>query len=398
MKPTAEGMRMRNVYADYAATTRISDGVLAAMTPYLTEEYGNASSVYYSMGRTAKKALDAARESCAAALGARPGEIFFTSGGTEADNWAIRGAAYANIKKGRHIISSAIEHHAVLHTLQALEKEGFAVTLLPVDKYGLISLSDVENAIRDDTTLITIMAANNEIGTIQPIEEIAKIAAARNVLFHTDSVQAAGHMRLDLSVLGVSMASVSAHKLHGPKGVGLLYIKEGTRVNNLLEGGGQERSKRSGTENIAGIVGLGAALEDAVGSLQDEITRVTAQRDRLIDSLLKIPGSALSGHPQKRLPGIASFLFERVEGESMILSLDMLGISASSGSACSTASLDPSHVLMACGYPHKLAHGSLRLSIGRYTADEDIDYIIQVLPGIVQKLRARTQGIDFSDK
>lgn len=381
-------MQKRIVYADNAGTTALSKTALDAMMPYLTEIFGNPSGIY-SVSREAKRGLETAREKVAKAIGVRADEIYFTGGGTEADNWAIRGVAEVRGKKGKHIITSAIEHHAISHTLEYLtRKHGFEVTYLPVDKFGSISLEELKSAIREDTILITIMTANNEIGTIMPVREIGAIARERGVLFHTDAVQAVGHIPVNVEDLNVDMLSLAAHKFRGPKGVGALYIKKGIYLPSLIHGGGQERNRRSGTENVAGVVGMAAALEEAVADMDINIKKITAMRDRLISELTKIPFSRLTGDPVNRLPGTASFVFECVEGESMILTLDNAGICASSGSACSSGSLDPSHVLMAIGLPHEIAHGSVRLTINECTTDEDIDYILETLPPIVDKLRA----------
>jgi len=378
---------MLQVYADNAATTRMSPEVLAAMTPFFQGEYGNASSLY-RLGQTARKAVETAREQAAALLGCDRNEIFFTGCGTESDNWALKGAARARKAKGRHIISTKIEHPAVLQSLKALEREGFEITLLEVDRQGKISLDGLLAAIRPETILLSIMTANNEVGTIQPISEIGRIAREKNICFHTDAVQAGGHIPLDVDTFGVDLLTLSAHKIYGPKGVGLLYIRKGTKIENLIDGGGHERGRRSGTENVPGIVGFGQALEEARGDLEQEMARVTALRDRLVEGVLRIPDTALTGHPTDRLPGSASFTVKYIEGESMILMLDMDGIAASSGSACSSGSLDPSHVLLACGLNHEEAHGSLRLTLGRYSTEEDVDYILEKFPPIVERLRA----------
>ena len=382
-------MEKRFVYADNAGTTAVSRTALDAMLPYFSENFGNPSGVY-SVGRASRRALEEAREKIAGAVGASAGEIFFTGSGSEADNWAIRGVAEMLAeKKGRHIITSAVEHHAVFTTLEWLEKRfGFEITTLPVDSDGLISLEDLKNAIRDDTVLVTIMAANNEIGTIMPVREIGAICREKGVLFHTDAVQAVGHIPIDVEAMNVDMLSMAAHKFRGPKGVGALYVRKGIRLPSLIHGGGQEKGKRAGTENVAGIIGMAAALEEAVANMDENMARVSAMRDRLIDGLTKIPYSRLTGHRTNRLPGTASFVFECIEGESMILTLDNAGICASSGSACSSGSLDPSHVLMAIGLPHATAHGSVRLTINECSTDEDIDYILEVLPKTVEKLRS----------
>lgn len=379
-------MAKRFVYADNAGTTAMSQTAVDAMLPYFTEHFGNPSGIY-SVGRTAKKAMDEARKKIAEALGADPSEIFFTGGGSEADNLALKGVAEIKQKKGKHIITSVIEHHAITHTCDYLAKKGYEITYLPVDKDGIVSPEDLEKAIREDTILVSIMTANNEIGTIEPIKELAAVAKKHGVLFHTDAVQAAGHIPLDVNDLGVDMMSIAAHKFRGPKGIGALYIRKGTAVTPLIHGGGQERNRRSGTENVAEIVGMAAALTEAVNDMDENIKKITAMRDRLIDGLLKIPFSQLTGHPTKRLPGTASFTFECIEGEAMVLGLDAEGICASSGSACSSGSLDPSHVLMAIGLAHEVAHGSLRLTINECTTDEDIDYILEKVPAIVGRFR-----------
>ena len=380
-------MEKRFVYADNAATTKVSQRVLDAMLPYLTEHYGNPSSVY-SIARTAKRAIEAAREKVALALGAEPREIFFTSCGTESDNWAIKGAALRQAAKGKkHIITSNFEHHAVLHTCEYLEKHGFEVTYLPVDENGLLSPEQVKEAIRPDTALVTIMYANNEIGTIQPVAEIGAVCREKGVLFHTDAVQAVGNVPIDVKAQNIDLLSLSGHKIHAPKGIGALYIRKGVVIDNFVHGGGQESGKRGGTENTAYIVGLGQAMEDAVNGLDEKVKRVTALRDRLIEGMLKIPASRLNGDPHKRLCGNANVSFEAVEGEALLLRLDLKGVCGSSGSACTSGSLDPSHVLLAIGLPHEIAHGSLRLSLGDDSTEEDVDYILDVLPGVVQTLR-----------
>ncbi|HEY7348028.1 MAG TPA: cysteine desulfurase NifS [Ktedonobacterales bacterium] len=377
----------RITYLDHAATTPTDPRVVEAMLPYFSQAYGNASSIY-ALGRAAQKALDEAREQIAAILDCRPTELIFTGCGSESDNLAVKGAAQANQKKGNHIITSAIEHHAILHTCQYLEKFGYEVTYLPVDRYGRVAPAAVERAITDKTILVSIMYANNEVGTIQPISEIGQICRARRIPFHTDAVQAGGALDLNVNRLSVDMLSLSAHKFYGPKGVGILYIRQGTRILPQLQGGSQERNRRAGTENVPGIVGAGEALRLAYAELETTNTRLRAQRDQLIARLLTIPGTHLTGHPTERLPNNASFCFERIEGESVLLSLDMLGIAASSGSACTSASLDPSHVLLAMGIPTELAHGSLRLTLGKENTQDDVDAIAQALPGIIEKLRA----------
>ena len=380
-------MKNRRVYVDNAGTTPVSKTCLDAMLPYLTEFYGNPSGIY-GVGRDAKRGLEAAREKVAAALGSMTPEIYFTGSGTEADNWALRSVCALRAKRGRHIITTAIEHHAILHTLKDLEKHGFEVTYLPVDEYGRITPEELRPAIREDTILITIMAANNEIGTILPIKELAAVANEKEILFHTDAVQVIGHIPFDVNEMGVDLLSLSAHKFNGPKGVGALYIRRGVPLPAFITGGGQERTRRSGTENVAGVVGMAAALEEATAKLPEHVERLTKMRDRLIEGLLKIPYSFLTGDPVNRLPGTASFIFECVEGESMILSLDAVGICASSGSACSSGSLDPSHVLMSIGLKHEVAHGSVRITFGEYNTEEDVDYILEKMPPIIERLRA----------
>lgn len=376
---------MNKVYLDNAATTRVKDEVLAAMLPYYQEAYGNPSSVY-ALGRAARGAVERAREQVAAALSADTSEIYFTGGGTEADNWLIKGIAAANRERGAHIITSAIEHHAVLHTCEQLEKYGFTVTYLPVDEHGLVQPETLARAMTDGTTLVTVMLANNEIGTIQPIAELSAIAHARGALFHTDAVQAIGAMPVRASELGFDALSLTAHKIYGPKGVGAAFVRKGVRIEAHQVGGAQERSKRGGTENVAGIVGLGKAIEMATADTGN--ARTLALRDRLIDGIESlVPHTRLNGHRTRRLPGNVNFSFRYAEGEALLLSLDMEGIAASSGSACTSGSLDPSHVLLAIGLSHEIAHGSVRLSIGDFNTDEDIDFLLDKLPRIVQKLR-----------
>ena len=378
----------RKVYADNAATPAVSEEVLEAMLPFYKEVYGNPSSLY-ELGQQAKAPLEQARADVAACLGAKPNEIYFTSCGSESDNWAIKGAARAQRRKhGKtHIITSAFEHHAVLHTCQALEKDGFTVTYLPVHEDGLVRPEELSAAITDDTALVTIMYANNEIGTIQPIEELGRICKERGVLFHTDAVQAVGNVHIDVKAQNIDMLSLSGHKIHAPKGVGALYIRSGVLIENFMDGGAQERGRRAGTENVAQIVGLATAIKRATDTIDQRIARLTPMRDKLIDGILKIDRSRLNGSREHRLPGNASFCFQGVEGESLLLLLDMHGISGSSGSACTSGSLDPSHVLLSIGLPHEVAHGSLRLSFGDYNTMEDIDYILEVLPGIIDRLR-----------
>ena len=378
----------RFVYADNAATTKISKAVLDAMLPYLQEEYGNPSSIY-ELGRNAKIAVENARKQVASVLGCETREIFFTSGGSEADNWAIKGTAHAQREKGKkHIITTNIEHHAVLHTMQSLEREGFEISYLPVNREGVIDPKQVLEAIRKDTALVSIMYANNEIGTILPIAEIGAICREKKVLFHTDAVQAVGHIPIDVVKEQIDMLSLSAHKLHGPKGVGALYCRKGVLPYNLIDGGAQERGKRAGTENVAGIVGLGVAITQAADHMEENRQKLTAMRERLIEHLSKIEKSHLNGDRVNRLPGNVNFSFEGVEGESLLLMLDLNGICASSGSACTSGSLDPSHVLLAIGLPHEIAHGSLRLSLSEYNTEEDIDYILEKINGIIERLRA----------
>jgi len=378
------------VYLDHAATTAVDQRVVEAMLPYWTEYYGNASSIY-SVGRDARKAMEESRRQVANILGCQPKELIFTSCGTESDNLALRGVALARRaqKKSNHIITSAVEHHAILHTCEQLEKRfGFEVTYLPVDEYGRVSPDDVAAAIRDDTALISVMAANNEVGTIQPIADIGRVARQYRIPFHTDAVQAGGTLDLNVDNLHVDLLSLSAHKFYGPKGIGLLYVRKGTPLLPTQTGGGHEGSRRAGTENVAYIVGLAKALTLAYEHAPSENARLIGLRDRLIDEITsEIPEVQLSGHPTERLPNSASFLIRYIEGESILLNLDLLGICASSGSACTSGSLDPSHVLTAMGVPHDVAHGSLRLTLGRENTDEDVDYVMRVLPGIVEKLR-----------
>ncbi len=375
------------VYADNAATTKLSHLALQAMLPYFENTYGNPSSLH-TMGQEAKEALEAAREKVAGCLGCEPREILFTSGGSEADNQAIVSAARYGARKGKkHIISTAFEHHAVLHTLRALEKEGFAVTLLDVKNNHNVTAQQVADAIREDTCLVTCMYANNEIGSVLPIAEIGAVCKAAGVPFHTDAVQAAGHLHINVKEQNIDMLSLSAHKFHGPKGVGALYVRRGFPLTNLIEGGAQERGKRAGTENIPGICGMAAALEYACAHIDENGEKVTKMRERLIEGLSRIPHCALNGDPVNRLPGNVSFCFEGIEGESLLLMLDAHGICASSGSACTSGSLDPSHVLLAIGRVHDVAHGSLRLSLCEYNTDEEIDHILAVVPQVVSYLR-----------
>ena len=376
------------IYLDNAATTRVSDAALDAMLPYFRQQYGNPSSLY-AFGQEVKEALERARATVAGVLNCEPREIIFTSGGSEADNQAIRSAAAIGVRAGkRHIISTAFEHHAVLHTLSKLEKEGFEVTLLDVHSDGLVRVEELAAAIRPDTCLVTVMYANNEIGTIQPIAEIGRVCRERGVLFHTDAVQAAGHLPIDVRAQNIDLLSLSAHKFHGPKGVGALYARRGIALTNLIEGGAQERGRRAGTENTAGIAGMAAALDEAARNMERDSAKMTALRDRLIAGLSQIPHSALNGDAERRLPGNVSFCFEGIEGESLLLLLDDKGVCASSGSACTSGSLDPSHVLLAIGRPHEVAHGSLRLTLSGETSEEDIDYTIKAVTEVVAYLRS----------
>ena len=381
------GRNAKMIYADNAATTKPSRAAIEAMVTCLEEEYGNPSSLYAHAQR-AKEVLEKAREEVAAIIGASPKEITFTSGGSEADNQAIRSAAELGRKAGKmHIISTAFEHHAVLHTLKKLESEGFEVTLLDVHEDGLVRVEELNDAIREDTCLVTVMFANNEIGTIQPIREIGAVCREKGVLFHTDAVQAVGHLPINVEEDNIDMLSASAHKFHGPKGVGFLYVKKGIRLTNLIEGGAQERGKRAGTENVPGIAGMAAALKEAAEHMQENTEHVKAMRDRLMKGLAQIPHSALNGDAEKRLPGNVNFCFEGIEGESLLLLLDDRGICASSGSACTSGSLDPSHVLLAIGRVHDVAHGSLRLSLGEDITEKDVDYMIQNVKEVVEYLR-----------
>ncbi len=381
------GTEKKIVYMDHAATTYAAPEVVEAMLPYFSEKFGNPSSVY-GIGQENKAAVDEARAKVAAAINAEPNEIYFTAGGTESDNWALKGVAFANIRKGKHIITTAVEHHAILHAAEWLQSQGFEVTYLPVDQYGMVSPADVEKAIRPDTILISVMYANNEVGTIQPIAEIGAIARAHGIYFHTDAVQAVGHVPIDVKAEHIDMLSLSGHKFYGPKGIGVLYIRRGVRIQNLLHGGAQESRHRAGTENVAGIVGLGAAIERAVAAMPEESARLTTMRDHMIRELLKIPASHLNGHPTQRLPNNVNITFEYIEGEGILLLLNMFGICASTGSACNSASLEPSHVLTAMGVPHEIAHGSVRLTLGERNTEEDVSYVLEKLPEVVGKLRS----------
>ncbi|MBE5810728.1 MAG: cysteine desulfurase NifS [Clostridiales bacterium] len=377
---------MRRIYLDNAATTAVSPEVMEAMLPYFTGVYGNASSIH-GYGREAKRAIETARRQVMKALNAAaPQEIYFTAGGTESDNWAIKGLALA--KGSGHIITTVIEHHAVLHTCQWLEKQGFDVTYLPVDEYGRVTAAQVKKALREDTILVSVMAANNEVGTIQPIAEIGKICRERGVLLHTDAVQAVGAIPLDVQAMNIDLLSLSGHKLHGPKGAGALYVRKGVKIDTLLHGGAQERGFRAGTENVPAIVGLGKAVEIACQNLDENAARMVALRQRLIDGLMaRVPGTRLNGHPAERLPGNANLSFDKVEGEALLLRLDLVGVAGSSGSACTSGTLDPSHVLLALGLTQAQANGALRLTIGTDTTEEEIDQVLDILPPIVEDLR-----------
>ncbi|PKM96386.1 MAG: cysteine desulfurase NifS [Firmicutes bacterium HGW-Firmicutes-1] len=380
-------MDKKTIYFDHAATTSTKKEVLDTMLPYFTESFGNPSSIYnFAVGN--KNAIDVARDQVAIAIGADEKEIFFTSGGTEADNWAIKGIAESYKAKGNHIITTTIEHHAVLHTCEYLAKYGYEITYLPVDQYGQINLEDLRNAIKDNTILITIMFANNEIGTVQPIEEIGKIAKEKGVIFHTDAVQAVGHLPIDVHAMNIDLLSMSGHKLYGPKGTGALYVKKGIKLKAFIHGGAQEKGRRAGTENVPGIVGLGKAIELATAHMEEESIRQAKLRDYLIKEVLeKVPYTRLNGHKVNRLPNNVNFSFQFIEGEALLIMLDMKGISASSGSACTSGALDPSHVLLGIGLPHEIAHGSLRITFGEKSTLEEVDYLIEVLQGIVTRLR-----------
>lgn len=380
-------MEKRFVYADNAATTQVSEKVLNAMMPYFRTEYGNASSIY-AMGRSAQKAVEEARAKVAKAIGADPSEIFFTSCGSESDNWALRGVCEKLAPKGKkHIVTTVFEHHAILHTCKALEKMGYEVTYVPVSDKGIVAPEDIKNAIREDTAIVSVMYANNEIGTIQPISEIAAVCKEKNVIFHTDAVQAVGHVEIDVHKQGIDLLSLSGHKIHAQKGIGAIYMRKGIVLPNLINGGAQERNRRAGTENVPAIVGLGRAIELATADIAEKAEIITARRNRIIDGILRLPHTRLNGDREKRLPGNVNISIEGVEGESLLLMLDMNGICASSGSACTSGSLDPSHVLLSLGLKHEVAHGSLRLSIDENTSDEDVDYILEVVPKVVERLR-----------
>lgn len=377
----------KTIYMDNAATTPIKKEVLDEMLPYLTENYGNPSSVY-SLGSISKRAVEESRMKISQVIGASNREIYFTGGGSEADNWAIKGVAYANKSKGNHIITTKVEHHAILHACEYLEKNGFEVTYLDVDDYGMIKLDQLKDSIRENTILISIMFANNEIGTIQPIKEIGEIAKEKGIYFHTDAVQAIGHIDIDVKELNIDLLSMSAHKFYGPKGIGALYIKNGVKIDSLIIGGGQERSRRAGTENVPAIVGMGKAIEMAFDNMEEHNEKLILLRDTLIKKIEEnIKEVRLNGHATSRLPGNVNMCFKYIEGESLLLSLDMEGIAGSSGSACTSGSLDPSHVLLAIGLPHEIAHGSLRLSLGDFNTEEEIDYVVEKLVKIVERLR-----------
>lgn len=378
---------MKKVYLDHGATTRLNPEVLETMMPYFLDLYGNPSSIHY-FGREVRKGIEEAREKVAAAIGAEPREIVFTSGATEADNIAVRGIARALQAKGNHIITSAVEHHAVIDACLALKNEGFEITLVPVDAEGIVNVKDVADAITDKTILISIMMANNEVGSIQPVAEIGKLAHERGIYFHTDAVQAIGNLPVNVNDLHCDLLSMSAHKFYGPKGVGALYVRKGTKLKVFSFGGAQERKMRPGTENVPGIIGMGKAIELAVSKMNENAPRIQAMRDRLIDGIMKIEDTKLNGHPTERLPGNVNVSIQYIEGESLILSMDLKGIAASSGSACTSGSLDPSHVLMAMGLDHQTAHGSLRMTLGVENTEEDLDYVLEVIPEIVTRLRS----------
>ena len=385
---------MKRIYMDNGATTRVTEPVFEAMQPYFCEIYGNPSSAH-NFGYVSRHAIDAAREQVAKAINADVNEIYFTGCGTESDNWAVRGAAYENLKKGRHIITTAIEHHAILHTCAQLEKEGFEVTYLPVDAYGFVTPEQLDAAIRPDTTLVSIMTANNEIGTIEPIAELAAVCKKHGVLFHTDAVQAIGSVKIDVKAMQIDMLSMSGHKFHAPKGIGVLYIRKGVRLQQFMNGGAQERNRRAGTENLASIVGIGKAIELATANIDAHNEKLSAIRDHMIERILKeIPYSRLNGHPTTRLPGNVNVCFRFIEGESLLMLLDAKGIAGSSGSACTSGSLDPSHVLLAIGLPHEIAHGSLRLSLSEENTMEEADYVVDALVEIVSRLRSMSPLYD----
>ncbi|HEY8889571.1 MAG TPA: cysteine desulfurase NifS [Clostridium sp.] len=377
----------KSIYMDHAATTYTKPEVMKEMLPYFTTYFGNPSSIY-TLARETKKVIDIGRDKVAKAINADSSEIYFTSGGSEADNWAIKGIASAYKKKGNHIITTVIEHHAVLHTCEYLSKNGFDITYLPVDEYGFISIKDLENAITDKTILVSVMFANNEIGTIEPIKEIGALCRSKKILFHTDAVQAVGHIPVDVKEMNIDLLSLAGHKFYGPKGIGALYIRKGIKIENLIHGGGQERNRRAGTENVASVVGIGKALELAVENMEENNKKLVYLRDKLMNGLLKVPYTRLNGPiGEKRLPGNSNISFRFVEGESILLMLDAKGIAASSGSACTSGSLDPSHVLLAIGLIHEIAHGSLRLTLGDATTEEEVDYVLETVPKVIQRLR-----------
>ncbi len=377
----------KSIYMDHAATTYTKKEVLEEMLPYFTTYFGNPSSIY-SLARETKKSIDIGRDKVAKAINADSNEIFFTNGGSESDNWAIKGIASAYKKKGNHIITTVIEHHAVLHTCEYLAKNGFDITYLPVDEYGFISIKDLENAITDKTILVSVMFANNEIGTIEPIKEIGALCRSKKIIFHTDAVQAVGHIPVDVKEMNIDLLSLSGHKFYGPKGIGALYVKKGIKIDNLIHGGGQERNRRAGTENVAGIVGIGKALELAVENMEENNKKLVYLRDKLMNGLLKVPYTRLNGpRGEKRLPGNSNTCFRFVEGESILLMLDANGIAASSGSACTSGSLDPSHVLLAIGLIHEIAHGSVRLTLGDATTEEEVDFVLETVPKVIKRLR-----------
>jgi len=377
----------KTIYMDYAATTYTKPEVLEEMLPYFTEIYGNPSSIY-TMSRATKKAIDIARDRVSKAINAGDDEIYFTGGGSEADNWALKGVAFANKHRGNHIITTQIEHHAILHSCEFLERNGFKVTYLAVDEYGMINLDELKNAITDQTILVSVMFANNEIGTIQPIKEIGKICRDKKIFFHTDAVQALGNIPIDVKEMNIDLLSMAAHKIYGPKGTGALYIRKGIKIDNLIHGGGQERARRAGTENIAGIVGFGKAVELSISNMEEHREKLINLREKLITGLLKVPNTRLNGpRGDDRLPGNVNICFRFIEGESILLMLDMEGICGSSGSACTSGSLDPSHVLLAIGLPAEIAHGSLRLSLGDSNTEEEVEHVLKVVPRIIQRLR-----------
>lgn len=379
---------MKRIYFDHSATTPVDREVAELMLEYMTEKYGNPSSVH-AFGRETRKAVEEAREKVAALINAAPNEIFFTSGGTEGDNLALKGVAYANRKKGNHIITTNIEHHAILHTCEYLEKQGFTITYLPVDEHAMVRMEDLKNAITDQTILISVMFANNEVGTIQPIKEIGQLAKEKGIYFHTDAVQAVGSYPIDVKELNIDLLTMSGHKFHASKGVGALYIRRGVKVEEIQHGGGHERNMRAGTENVPGIVGLGKAAEIAKRDMDKKIAYIKGLRDKIIAGIMeKVPHVKLNGHPEQRMPGNVNFSFLFIEGESLLLNLDMKGIAASSGSACTSGSLDPSHVLLAMGLTHEVAHGSLRVTLGRGNTEEEVDYFLEIVPEIVERLRS----------